>query len=223
MKTANNLYYIIAASFVAYFFISYAYKLIKVRNLEEALQKRLGLHLINLKHTIGIVLFGVLYFCIAPEFRFLFGSIEVFDWYVWVLGILVILLSGSLAFSTSKKKLKSLENKSGYKLKFSLVYFPIRLFFLLSYEYFFRGIIFYSLVQDLDLYQAILITTLLYVIIHGFDSRSEIIGAIPFGIVLCLFSYYTNSVWFAFVIHAALSVVYEWSIFKYVTIKKQTS
>lgn len=212
-----------AASFVAYFFLSYAYKAIKVRNLEEALQKRNGLLLINLKHIIGIVLFGILFYLIVPNLKYLIDSIKVTDWYVWVLGILVILLSGSLAFSSSTKRLKFLENKSDYTLNLSLVYFPIRLVFLLSYEFFFRGIIFFSLVQDLDLYQAILITTLLYVIIHGFDSRNEIIGAIPFGIVLCLFSYYTNSIWFAFVIHAALSVVYEWSIFKHLTIKKQAS
>ena len=223
MKTAINLYYLMAASFVAYFFLSYAYKLIRVRNLEEALQSKHGLHLINLKHTIGIVLFGILYYCVAPEFKYLIGPLELSNLYIWAFGVLVVILSGSLAYNSAKKKIRSLELKSAYRFNLSLVYFPIRLVFLLSYEFFFRGIIFFSLIQDLDLFQAILITTVLYVIIHGFDSRNEIIGAIPFGIVLCLFSYYTTSVWFAFVIHAALSVVYELSIFKHLTTKKRTS
>ena len=223
MKTAINLYYVMAASFTAYFFISYAYKLIRVRNVEEALQSKYGLYLINLKHTIGIVLFGTLYYLVAPEFKYLIGSLELSNLIVWALGVLVLLLSGSLAYNSAKKKIKSLENKSDFKFNLSLVYFPVRLIFLLSYEFFFRGIIFFSLLKDFDLYQAIVITTVLYVIIHGFDSRNEIIGAIPFGIVLCLFSYYTTSVWFAFVIHATLSVVYELSIFKHLTTKKRKS
>lgn len=223
MITATNLYFVMAASFVAYFFLSYAYNIIKVRNLEEALQSRHGLHLINLKHIIGIVLFGILFYFIAPELRYLISSIDMSDWYVWALALLVMLLSGSLAFNSAKKKLKSPTNISEYKFNLSLVYFPIRLVFLLSYELFFRGIIFFSLIQEFDLYSAIAMTTALYVIIHGFDSKNEIIGAIPFGIVLCLFSYYSNSVWFAFVIHAVLSSTYEWSIFKHFTFKKRIS
>lgn len=223
MKTATNLYYAIAAGFIVYFIISYAYKVLKIRNVEEALQTRFGLLLINLKHIVGIVLFGPLFIFIAPEYRYLAGSIEISSWVVIVLSILILITSGILSYRSAQKKLATLTRSSDYELKSAWMYFPIRLVFLFSYEFFFRGVIFFSLLHLFDLWIAILITTVLYVIIHGFDSRNEIIGAIPFGIALCLFSYYSNSIWIAFVIHAALSGAYEWSLFKHLTLKKQTS
>lgn len=223
MKTATNLYYVIATGFIVYFIISYVYKVLKVRNLEEALQTRLGLLLINLKHVIGIILFGLLFFFIAPEYRYLVGSIQISSWAITVLSVLILMTSGILAFNSAQKKFKTLIRLSDYEFKTAWLYFPIRLVFLFSYEFFFRGLIFFFLLQLFNLWIAILITTVLYVVIHGFDSRNEIIGAIPFGIVLCLFSYYSNSIWIAFVIHAALSVAYEWSIYKHLTLKKRTS
>ena len=77
METATNLYYVIAAGFIVYFIISYAYKVLIIRNVEEALQTSLGLLLINLKHVIGSILFGLLFIFIAPEYRYLIGSIRV--------------------------------------------------------------------------------------------------------------------------------------------------
>ncbi len=223
MKTATNLYYVIAACFIVYFIISYAYKVLKVRNLEEALQTRLGLLLINLKHVIGIILFGLLFFFIAPEYRYLVGSIQISSWVIIVLSVLILLTSGILSFNSAQKKIKTLTRLSDYEFKTAWWYFPIRVTFLFSYEFFFRGLIFFSLLQLFNLWIAVLLTTLLYVVIHGFDTRNEIIGAIPFGIALCLFSYYSNSIWIAFVIHAALSGAYEWSIYKHLTLKKRTS
>ena len=223
MKTATNLYYVIAACFIVYFIISYAYKVLKVRNLEEALQTRLGLLLINLKHVIGIILFGLLFFFIAPEYRYLVGSIQISSWVIIVLSVLILLTSGILSFNSAQKKIKTLTRLSDYEFKTAWRYFPIRVTFLFSYEFFFRGLIFFSLLQLFNLWIAVLITAVLYVVIHGFDTRNEIIGAIPFGIALCLFSYYSNSIWIAFVIHAALSGAYEWSIYKHLTLKKRTS
>ena len=71
------------------------------------------------------------------------------------------------------------------------------------------------------MFVAIFYSTILYVLIHIFDSRKEIIGAIPFGIVLCLFAYYTNGVWYVFIVHMALSAVYEISLFYHLTIKNK--
>ena len=68
METTTNEYYVIAVGFLIYFIISYAYKILKVRNIEEALLTSRGLLLINLKHTIGIVVFGLLFFLIALDF-----------------------------------------------------------------------------------------------------------------------------------------------------------
>ncbi len=219
METAANLYYVIAAGFIVYFIISYAYKVLKFRNIEEALLTGKGLLFLNLKHFIGIVLFGLLFFLIVPEYRFLVLSFENLDFIVLVWILPVLILSAVLAYSSVKKRLKVVTERSILQFDQAWSYFGIRALFLLSYEFFFRGIIFFSCLEVFDLTIAIAITTGLYVLIHSFDSRNEILGAIPFGIVLCLFSYYTNSIWPAFLIHLTLSGVYEFTMFRQLTLK----
>ena len=220
MEIATNVYYVIAAGFIVYFIISYAYKILKIRNIEEALLTSKGLLLINLKHIIGILLFGLLFFLIAPEFRYLITSFNQPEWYVVIFSIVVLALSALLAYKSVQKKIKEEGGRSAYTFNQVRNYFPIRMIFLFSYEFFFRGVIFFSLLQFFDLYLSILITTILYVGIHSFDSKAEILGAIPFGILLCFLSYATNSIWIAFIIHMTLSGVYEFNMFKHLTLKK---
>ncbi|WMI68426.1 CPBP family intramembrane glutamic endopeptidase [Mangrovimonas sp. YM274] len=105
----------------------------------------------------------------------------------------------------------------------AIFYFMFRGAFLLAYEFFFRGILFYESLETYNLTLSIIINTSLYVLIHAFDSQKEIFGAIPFGIVLCLFTYYTNSIWPAFIIHLALCLTYEISLFNIINFKTQKS
>lgn len=223
MKTASNIYYIIAAGFTVYFIISYAYKVLKIRNIEEALLTSKGLFFLNIKHFSGIIFFGILFFLISPEFRFLVMSFEDLNLIYLVWMIPVLLLTAGLAYTSVKKRLKVITKRSHFRLSRAWSYFGIRTLFLFSYEFFFRGVIFFSCLSYFNLWTAIGITTVLYVLIHSFDTRNEILGAIPFGIVLCLFSYYSNSIWPAFIIHLTLSGVYEFTMFRQLTLKTETS
>ena len=223
METTINFNFVIAAGFIVYFIISFAYKILKIRNIEEGLLTSSGLLLINLKHTLGIVLFGLLFFFIAPEFRYLINTFKQPEWYVVILSLLVLVLSGLLAYKSVQKRIKEKTEKSAYSFHQVWNYFPIRMIFLFSYEFFFRGVIFFSLLQFFDLYISIFITTILYVLIHSFDTKAEILTAIPFGILLCFLSYATNSIWIAFIIHMTLSGVYEFNMFKHLTLKTTKS
>ena len=219
MLNTSHLYYLLATSFIVYFFISYAYRILKIRNIEEALQAKNGLLLINLKHILGIILFGFLFFLIIPECRFLIFIFEFPSLITLLLFISVVFTSAFLAHKSAKNNLKNILWKSENSINHGWLYFIIRIAFLFSYEFFFRGVLFFSLLEENDIIIAILVCTFLYVLIHAFDSRTEIIGAIPFGIILCLFSYFTNSIWPAFIIHFTLSGVYEVSIFNQLTRK----
>lgn len=217
-----NIYYNIVISFIVYFFVSFVFKQIKVRNFEESLQTTKGLLLLNVKHIIGVLLFGFLFFLAESDYLYLLFSIQLTNGILIVLAILTMLLSGVLAFKSATRislKKNTLITKG---LSSILLYFSIRVFFLVCYEFFFRGIVLFTLLYVFGLYKAIIITTVLYVIIHGFDSRKEIIGSIPFGIVLCLFSYFSKSVIIACLIHLTLSMVYEISVFNSLTIKNRT-
>ena len=223
MENTIQTYYFIAASFIVYFIISYAYKILKIKNIEDALLTDKGLLLINLKHVLGIILFGVIFYLITPEYRYLISTFEIPELNTLMLILVVIFISGLLAFKSVKKNLKNKTERSQYDYTQGGKYFLIRVVFLLAYEFFFRGVLFFSLLEFNGLFTAVVITTVLYVLIHIFDPKKEIFGAIPFGIVLCLFSYFTNSIWIAFIIHITLSTVYEFSMFKFLTLKSRIS
>jgi len=223
MENAAQIWCIIATSFIVYFIISDVFKILKIQNIEKALLTSKGLLLINLKHLSGVILFGVITYLLLPKYSFLIKSFEIPDLKILISFIIIIIGSGILAFKAVKKKLKDHTQISQYKNNQGWKYFIIRVVFLLAYEFFFRGVIFFTFLENNGLIIAIVITTLLYVLIHIFDSKQEILGAIPFGIVLCLFSYFTNSIWMAFLIHITLSAVYEFSMFTHLTFKTKQS
>ena len=223
MENAIQVYYLIAVSFIVYFIISYAYKILNLRNIKGALLTKRGLLLINLKHVLGILLFGILFYLILPDYRFLIDSFKIPNLFIFVIILVIVFFAAFLANNSAKNNLKDKTEKSQYNINQRWMYFIIRFVFLLSYEFFFRGVLLFALIETTGLITAIIICTSLYVLIHSFDSKAEIIGAIPFGIILCLLSYYTNSIWATFIIHISLSGVYEFSTFKHLTFKTSKS
>lgn len=223
MENNQHIMYLIAAGFIIYFIISYVFKKLNLINLEGALKSSNGFLLINLKHFLGILLFGVIFYIAIPEFRPLIAVPEIPELRVLLLFFLVVFISGFLANKTVKKRLSEMTNTSQYGLDEAFYYFALRFAFLFAYEFFFRGVLFFSILKYYDLLTAFLISTLLYVLIHIFDSKKEILGAIPFGIVLCAFTYFTKSIWIAFIIHVTLSGIYEASLFYQLSLKKQIS
>jgi len=223
MENTLQLYYLISISFIVYFIISYVYKILKFQNIQGALLTTNGLLLINLKHILGILLFGILFYLLVPKYRFLICKFEIPEFTTLILFITVVCISGLLAFNAFKKNIKNIDEVSQYRIEQGWVYFTIRILFLFSYEFFFRGVLFFFFLEFNGLIIAILISTTLYVLIHIFDSKKEIFGTIPFGIVLCLFTYFTNNIWIAFIVHVTLSAVYEFSMFKHLTLKSKKS
>ncbi len=222
MSSSIVIWVLIVVSFTSYFIISMVYKKLGVHNLQTALLASNGLRLLNLKHLLGIVLFGIVFYTILPESRYLVDAIEIPRLYVLLPFFVIVFLCAYLSDVTAKKQTLNRRCVSDYNLNNAWMYFSIRFVFLLCYEFFFRGVLLFQFLEYVPLFSAILYSTVLYVLIHVFDSRKEILGAIPFGIVLCLFAYYTNSVWYVFFIHIALSAVFEISMFYYLTLKNKT-
>jgi membrane protease YdiL (CAAX protease family) len=73
--------------------------------------------------------------------------------------------------------------------------------YLLGYEFLFRGILFLGLIPFTGLYPAIAINTLLYTLAHLYKGKKETLGSIPLGIILCLITAETNTIWTAFAVH----------------------
>ena len=223
MESHSNLYALIALSYASYFIISNIYKLIKVNSLIDTLTSVKAFRLINIRHLSGIFFFGTGFWVYLPEFRFLIMNSGFSSAISMFLLLIIAVLSGFFSRRDAVKYFGDLDTVSTVTPGDQIMYFSIRLPFLFFYELFFRGVLFHTSLVLTNLWSAILINLILYILIHSFNSKKEIIGCIPFGIVLCLFSYYTNSIWPAFLIHAVLSFMYESTLFKITSFKTQKS
>lgn len=221
MKENATFWILVAGSFTLYFILTYLYKQLRIINLEGAIQKIRGVRLLNTRHLVGILVLGLLFYLAFPETRdFLDRAEGVNAVFILLLGAFIV-ISSSVAYQAFRSKKFDFGTKVYANPYQAWGYFVLRLLFLFSYEYFFRGILFLGLLSTFPLLTAILINTVLYVIIHLFDSRKEVFGAIPFGIVMCLFVYFANSIWPAFLLHAALSLTYEISLYKKTVFKTE--
>ncbi|GAA4281332.1 CPBP family intramembrane glutamic endopeptidase [Gaetbulibacter aestuarii] len=213
MSVSTTLWVLIATVFSTFFAISWIYKNLGITNLEKALKLRNGLVFLNMKHALGIMIFGVFFYLSLPQLQHTVNTIEIAPLNTLIPYLILLFVCAFLAYRSAGNIENDYLDRSPYTLSSAWSYFIIRLVFLLAYEFFFRIVILFSFLEYFSISEAIAYNTLLYVLIHAFDSRKEIIGAIPFGIVLCLFAYLTQSVWYAFIMHATLSTVYEITIF----------
>lgn len=110
------------------------------------------------------------------------------------------------------KKFSAEHNYGNTILPFSflLLYGLLRSIFLICYEWFFRGLLFTSFSLWLGIGWAIIINIFLYTLIHIHKTRKEIIGCIPFGLLMCVFTVSWQSIWPAIIFHLQLAIIHEW-------------
>ena len=125
---------------------------------------------------------------------------------VWVFLLIVIVFTGLKA----GRNIQIYQAyRHGFSNKFLTIYFLLRILFLCSYELFFRGWLLFDGIKWCGIYPAILFTTFFTVLIHVFTNKKEMLGCIPFGIILSSCCIVFNAVWPAIVLHVALSMAYE--------------
>ncbi len=81
--------------------------------------------------------------------------------------------------------------------------------YLLGYEYLFRELLLFTVAESYGIPLAIAVNVALYSSFHLPNGKNETLGAIPFGLVLCLVSLQTGSFVMAFLLHFTLSVSSE--------------
>jgi membrane protease YdiL (CAAX protease family) len=82
--------------------------------------------------------------------------------------------------------------------------------YLLAYEFLFRGFLLFSCLEEMGALPAIAINTSLYALVHVQKGWKETVGAIPLGIVFCLLSIHTGTIWIPFLVHVTMSWSNEW-------------
>ncbi len=83
------------------------------------------------------------------------------------------------------------------------------LIYLFGYELFFRGILWFLCYSAFGFWWSLIINTVLYSLVHLPKGKILIIGAIPFGILVCTLTHLTGSFFPAFLIHSIMAISAE--------------
>lgn len=82
--------------------------------------------------------------------------------------------------------------------------------YLLGYEFLFRGILLFSCIEFMNPITAITLNIMIYSLFHLQKGQKETFASIPFGIVLCLLTLKSQSIWPAVFLHSVLALSNEW-------------
>lgn len=77
--------------------------------------------------------------------------------------------------------------------------------YLLGYEFLFRGLLLYPLLDSIGLWPAIAVNVVMYAGLHIPKGLDEAIGAIPLSVVLCLMGVLTGTFWISYIVHVAMA------------------
>ena len=178
---------------------------------------------LNYVHFIGFVIMLIIPFIAAPLPVFLFSfpdKISPGQTMTFLLCFFAIAFFPWKDFSDSHHK----THEASSSLPPVLLYASLRSAFLVSYEWFFRGLLLWSLVLSLGTIWAILINISLYTLMHIHKNKNELIGCIPFGLLVCVFTLWWQSVWPAIIFHLEITMIREWPVLKnFISPQKQAA
>ena len=87
--------------------------------------------------------------------------------------------------------------------------------YLLGYEFMFRGILLFPLADHMGIWPAIAVNTALYSATHIPKGFTEALGAIPLGLVLCLLTLASGTIWIALFVHLAMALTNSFASLKF--------
>ena len=88
-------------------------------------------------------------------------------------------------------------------------YVLMRIAFIIMYEWFMRGLLLKGMIEWIGVTSAILLNVTVYIILHAHKSRREMIGCIPFGLLVCGLTIWWHSILPAVILHLQLCLTYE--------------
>jgi len=172
----------------------------------------------NLSLLLGLHLAGIFLFGILPFFSnhyssvALYNSTEILKWP----SLLVILALLILLIVSPRLVEKEYRLNAAWSLtptlpasSFLLVYFITRGIFIVSYEIWFRGFLLNDSIASFGIPLALLLNIGLYTLLHFVNGKKEVVGCVPFGLLLCFLCIWQGAAWPAVAIHLTLTLSYE--------------
>jgi membrane protease YdiL (CAAX protease family) len=159
----------------------------------------------------GVMPFIICFICIPDASFSYFGltfraDTSLFS-IMWI-GILSAVVAPMAYFSAQKPK--NLENYPQIRAKIwtrktvfiNALGWAIYLF---GYELLFRGTLLFPLVDSIGVWPAIAVNIALYSATHIPKGLEETLGAIPLGLVLCILTLLSGTIWIAFIVHVIIA------------------
>ncbi len=221
-EEANLAIILATAGFIAFWFTGQSERLLQ-RLVERHGTDRGQARHIFVKRIVGMAAFGV-----VPGLV-LFGT-QPYSWadygvaakfpaeaLYWTLGLSVVLI-----FMTSRST-RQPDNLNQYPEIRATVWSRRLLVwsalswigYLIAYELLFRGFLLFSCARAFGAWPAVVINTAIYALVHVPKGAKEGIGAIPLGLLLCIITFRTETIWVAMIVHFVLSLANEWYSVKY--------
>ena len=130
----------------------------------------------------------------------------------WILIISAFIVPMNLLNARKENNLRMYPQIRYKKWNFGLIFLSAVtwMFFLLAYEFLFRGFLLFSCEKAFGAWPAIAVNVAVYSFVHLPKGRKETIGAIPLGFILCFLTLNTGNIWAAYWIHVVLALSNEW-------------
>ena len=190
----------------------------KVRGLKTFL-----LHPLTIERLSGIVVLGILPLIVAtsidhPSF-FAFT-----DWPSYsitsllVYGIFVLLLVLFTSWQYPRMEINRFQSVLRFTpeiRRWGMPNLVIWVLYLIAYEWILRGLMLYGSIEWMGVPAAVALNCAVYAVIHIHKGWEQIVGALPFGLLLCWVTLQSGSIWPAYLLHLILSLSMEVYVIRY--------
>ena len=135
----------------------------------------------------------------------------------WILGFTIVIILMNLF---AAKKTDSLKMYPQIRLKewtwnTAILSSTGWILYLVGYEFMFRGLFLFTFVPIIGIWPAIVLNVTFYVLVHVPKGLKESIGSIPLGVILCILTLKTGTIWIALFVHIGLALSNQFFSLKY--------
>lgn len=207
---------VLTLSFLTYHFLTQSQSL-KGVFISEWGDERTKIYWIYFQRLLGFGLYGLIPLVIVLVSKLEISSLGVIsnlskEVVIWSVGLSIVVILMNFFATKSRDNLamypqiRSKNWPNSLIVKSGLTWVA----YLIAYEFLFRGYLLFSWEWEAGAALAIAVNIALYALVHVPKGIKEAFGAIPLGIVLCLLTLKTGSIWIAIIVHVAMALSNEW-------------
>ena len=208
---------IVAFGFISYFFISNSKKL-HTSFIKKFGEERTLILWIVFQRLTGVVFLGLIpAIIVLSVFPLSFADFGIslknlLPTLYWIFGLSAIIICMNFFFCRKPDNLSMYPQirTKVWDRKLILLSASTWIAYLLAYEFMFRGFLLFPCERAFGVWPAIAINASIYAFVHIPKGIKEAVGAIPFGILLCIITFQTETIWAALIIHIVLALSNEW-------------